>query len=82
MRGLGAYFPDGSYGESIFLMNEGEIVLPSFMSSDPVLGMHGYHPDAQHSYTTLVTNATEQPYPQDLLELHALLRREILEAAS
>ena len=50
------------------------------MGSAPVRGMHGYHPDARHSYTTLVTNVEDQAYPADLCELHHLLQREIAEA--
>lgn len=77
---LGAFFPNREYGELIFLLEEGEILVPSFMSSLPVMGMHGYHPDARHSYTVLATNVHDRPYPQNLLELHALLRDEILGA--
>lgn len=76
---LGAFFPQREYGELIFLMHEGEIIVPSFMSGAPVRGMHGYHPDARHSFTTLLTNVVARPAPQNLLELHELLRDEILE---
>ncbi len=74
---LGALFPRREYGELIFLLHEGEIAVPSFMSGTPVRGMHGYHPDATHSFTTLISNVHELPYPQNLLELHELLRDEI-----
>ena len=53
-------------------------LVPSFMSREPVRGMHGYHPDDAHSFTTLATNVHGRPYPRNLLELHALLRDEIL----
>ena len=52
------------------------------MSNLPVLGMHGYHPDARHSSTVLATNVHDRPYPKDLLELHSLLRDEILGVSS
>jgi hypothetical protein len=78
---LGASFKDADYGERIFLLHEKAILLPSFMSDQPVKGMHGYHPDAPHSFTTLVTNVHDRPYPENLIELHALLRAEILETA-
>ncbi len=81
LESLGALFPDRRYGELIFLLEEGEILVPSFMSGRPVRGMHGYHPDARHSFTVLLTN-THRPYPANLVELHALLRDEIREATA
>ncbi len=81
LRRLGSFFPDREYGERIFLADEGHIIVPSFMSAQVVRGMHGYHPDDRCSFTTLVTNAHDRPYPADLIDLHALLRAEILEAA-
>ena len=56
--------------------------MPSFMSGRPVRGMHGYHPDARHSFTVLLTNVADRPYPANLVELHALLRDEIREATA
>lgn len=43
---LGVPGPGGGYGDVIFLCDPGTIILPSYMGSDPVAGMHGYHPDA------------------------------------
>ena len=82
LESLGALFPDRRHGELIFLLEEGEIIVPSFLSGKPVRGMHGYHPDARHSFTVLLTDATNRPYPANLVELHALLRDEIREAAA
>lgn len=82
LESLGVFFPDGRYGELIFLLDEGEILVPSFMSSRPAQGMHGYHPDARHSFTVLLTNTVDRPYPANLAELHTLLRDEIREATA
>jgi hypothetical protein len=46
IRSLGVYFPEGEYGDILFLCDPGTIILPSYMGSSPVKGMHGYHPDA------------------------------------
>jgi hypothetical protein len=78
---LGANFPRREYGELIFLLDEGEILVPSFMGLSPVRGMHGYHPDAGCSYTTLATNRHDLEYPEDLCQLHHLLRREALDGS-
>lgn len=77
LTALGAAFPDADYGELIFLLDEGHILAPSFMGAEPVRGMHGYHPRATASFTTLVTNRGELPYPHNLYELHGTLRASI-----
>jgi hypothetical protein len=82
LESLGVFFSDGRHGELIFLLDEGEILVPSFMGSRPVQGMHGYHPDARHSVTVLLSNTVDRPYPANLVELHALLRDEIREATA
>lgn len=46
LMSLGVSFPECEYGDIVFLCDPGTIILPSYMGSDPVKGMHGYHPDA------------------------------------
>jgi hypothetical protein len=44
----GCRFPGRDYGEDIFLLDPGTLLVPSFMGSQPVRAMHGYapsHPD-------------------------------------
>ena len=47
MKRLGVYFPRGEYGDIVFLCDPGSIILPSYMGSAPVKGMHGYDPGAR-----------------------------------
>jgi predicted AlkP superfamily pyrophosphatase or phosphodiesterase len=61
LEDLGTAFPDRYFGELIFLMNEGVLIVPSHMGERPMRGMHGYHPDAPHSYAALLTNQPEVP---------------------
>jgi hypothetical protein len=58
---LGAFFPDRYFGQLIFLAHEGVLIVPSHMGERPLRGMHGYHPDAPHSYAALATNRTDVP---------------------
>ncbi|OYU99605.1 MAG: nucleotide pyrophosphatase, partial [Verrucomicrobiales bacterium VVV1] len=58
---LGALFPDRYFGELIFLVDEGVLIVPSHMGERPIRAMHGYHPDAPHSYASLLTNNTDVP---------------------
>ncbi|MEO5959183.1 MAG: alkaline phosphatase family protein [Opitutaceae bacterium] len=58
---LGTLFPDRYYGELIYLVDEGTLIVPSDMGERPIRAMHGYHPDAPHSYASLLTNHDDVP---------------------
>jgi len=53
---LGALFADRYFGELIFLVNEGVLIVPSHMGERPIRGMHGYHPNEKQSYAVICTN--------------------------
>lgn len=61
LRALKAYFEDGYFGELIFLVKEGVLIVPSHMGERPIRAMHGYHPSEKHSYAVLCTNREELP---------------------
>jgi hypothetical protein len=61
LKGMGALFPDRRFGESIFLVDEGVLIVPSHMGEKPLAAMHGYHPDARHSFASLLTNHRDVP---------------------
>jgi predicted AlkP superfamily pyrophosphatase or phosphodiesterase len=54
-------FPDRYFGELIFLVKEGVLIVPSHMGERPIRAMHGYHPSDRHSYAALLTNQPEIP---------------------
>jgi hypothetical protein len=54
-------FTDRYFGELIFLVKEGVLIVPSHMGERPIRGMHGYHPKDRHSYASLLTNQPEIP---------------------
>lgn len=56
LKALRAYFEDGKFGELIFLLQEGVLLVPSHMGERPIRAMHGYHPHDKHSYATLMTD--------------------------
>jgi predicted AlkP superfamily pyrophosphatase or phosphodiesterase len=58
---LGTLFTDRYFGELIFLMEEGTLIVPSHMGERPIRAMHGYHPDDPHSYASLCTNRADVP---------------------
>lgn len=61
LRELRALFPDRYFGELIFLVKEGVLIVPSHMGERPIRAMHGYHPDEKQSYAVLCTNQTAIP---------------------
>jgi len=61
LAALGALFPDRRFGELIFLVNEGVLIVPSHMGERPIRAMHGYHPHEKHSYAALCTNQPDIP---------------------
>jgi len=56
-----ALFTDRYFGELIFLVKEGVLIVPSHMGERPIRGMHGYHPTDKHSYAALLSNHTDIP---------------------
>lgn len=46
---LGLDFGDSAYGDLVFLLEPGHVILPSFMGRDLPAAMHGYHPASPHS---------------------------------
>jgi hypothetical protein len=58
---MGTLFPDRYFGELIFLVKEGVLIVPSHMGERPIRAMHGYHPTDPQSYAALCTNQPEIP---------------------
>jgi len=89
LRELGALFPDRYFGEIIFLVEEGVLIVPSHMGERPIRAMHGYHPDAPHSYASLLANysdvpasVTAIPHVYDLMATQAEQAAELNRAAA
>jgi len=76
---LHCLFPDRYFGELIFLMREGVLIVPSHMGERPIRAMHGYHPSEKHSYAALLTNQPD--IPEDITaipHIHRLMVRDAL----
>ncbi|HEY9508826.1 MAG TPA: alkaline phosphatase family protein [Verrucomicrobiae bacterium] len=61
LKELRAWFSDNYFGELIFLVKEGVLIVPSHMGERPIRGMHGYHPSDPQSYAMLCTNQADLP---------------------
>jgi hypothetical protein len=83
LRRCNAFFEDRYFGELIFLVREGVLIVPSHMGERPIRAMHGYHPTDPHSYATLCTNqpaipdeVTHIPHICRIMEKTALLAQQ------
>lgn len=77
----GADFAAREYGEDVFLLRPGALLVPSFMGPRPVAAMHGY--DADHPDMTAFL-ASNRPLPAEvrhLADLRGFLEREARAAA-
>lgn len=71
----GARFPAREYGDDIFLLDPGMLMVPSFMGDRPVAAMHGYDPAHPAMAALLLSN---RPIPEAVDRLAAV--RGFLEA--
>ncbi|MCK4538576.1 MAG: alkaline phosphatase family protein [Candidatus Krumholzibacteria bacterium] len=53
---MGIKFSDGRFGDIIFQLDAGNIIVPSYMGKTPVAAMHGYHPAEESMFSALFTN--------------------------
>ena len=73
----GAYFEDNRFGELIFLLHPGTIIVPSYMSKNSVLGMHGFDPTNEHMEAAYISNCSPEVYPSHILDLKDLLLKDL-----
>lgn len=76
-KAWGIFFPDHKFGEDIFLMNPGQLIVPSFMGRKGVPGMHGYHPAEAKSKAVILSS---QPIPEEVIsiaDLYGLMKRDL-----
>jgi len=73
----GAAFADARFGDDVFLLEPGALLVPSFMGHAPVAAMHGYDPAHPDMAGILAAN---RPLPADvthLAHLRGFLEREL-----
>lgn len=73
LASLGCAFDGDQYGELIFLMDPGAIILPSHMGTKPITGMHGYHPDHPDSDAALLSSVPPPADPRDITDVFRLM---------
>jgi len=73
----GCRFPDREYGDDVFLLDPGRLMVPSFMGSRPVRAMHGYAPSHPDMAALLWSNRPVGPEVGRLTDVRGFLEREL-----
>ncbi len=73
----GALFPGRDYGEDLFLLDPGCLMVPSFMGSSALRGMHGYAPDHPQMRASLLSNRPVPEAVKHIRHLRAFLESEL-----
>ncbi len=77
LKQMRVFFADHKFGETIFLMNSGVLIVPSFMGLHSVPGMHGYHPLAKDSYCFILGNNSIGENINSITDIRKVMEREI-----
>ena len=72
-RRLGVEFPDGRFGDLVFLAEPGVVILPSHMGSESVAAMHGYHPDVEEMSSLMLSNVAFPATSMSLTDVAAVI---------
>lgn len=78
----GALFADRRYGDDLFLLDPGALLVPSFMGHEPVAAMHGYDPSHPDMAGVLASNRSLPADVTHLSHLRGFLERELAEMAT
>jgi len=77
LQDLGVHFEDRRYGETIFLLNSGNMFYRSDFHSGNWLpnGMHGYHPDDPYSDAVFLSNQQPALPLRSIRDIHGFMER-------
>jgi predicted AlkP superfamily pyrophosphatase or phosphodiesterase len=79
LEAYGCHFDDNAYGDVIFLVSPGGLIVPSFMGREAINAMHGYDPDDPFSKGCFMTNERSAALPSSILDLKDYLLERILQ---
>ena len=77
LQSLGCDFEGDRFGELIFLLDAGSIIVPSHMGLKTITGMHGYHPDHEDSDASLLSNVSTPVPLESITDIFRLMQAEI-----
>ncbi len=74
---LGLRFKDNGYGDLVFVMDPGHVIVPSFASSEAPKAMHGYHPCDPLSRACFLSASPQVSPPGHIRDLYSVFRSEL-----
>ncbi|HYW68735.1 MAG TPA: hypothetical protein VE960_03955, partial [bacterium] len=74
LRSEGVFFEDRRFGELVFLMDPGVLVVPSHMGASAPAGMHGFTPEHPDSYAVIMSSSKLDPEPTHIRDTFAAMR--------
>lgn len=77
LKELGVFFEDHKYGDLIFLMNPAIQIVPSYMGSKRMPGLHGFHPSEPDSSASLLSNRSLPDSLHKIHQIYSLMEREV-----
>ena len=77
LRDLGCDFEGNQFGETIFLLDPGTLIVPSHMGLNSITGMHGYHPDHEDSDAALLSNVNPAVPVENITDIFRLMQAEV-----
>lgn len=77
LKKMHVFFEDRRFGDTFFLLKEGILLCPSFMGLKMIPGMHGYHPDAPHSYSIMLSNQDIPPEIKSITDIRQTMEKEL-----
>ncbi len=75
LRREGVFFDDHRYGEVVFLLDPGTLIVPSYMGARPPKGMHGFSPDHVDSDAAIMSSSPLDPAPSRIADTFAVMSR-------
>jgi hypothetical protein len=74
---LGLRFKRNEYGDVIFVMNPGHVIVPSFASGVRPKAMHGFHPSDPYSRASFLSSTEVASPPRRIKDVHRLMKDEL-----
>ncbi|MBN2564937.1 MAG: alkaline phosphatase family protein [Candidatus Eisenbacteria bacterium] len=74
LKDEGTFFEDRRFGELVFLMDPGLLILPSYMGAEAPAGMHGFTPEHPDSYAVLMSSRKLEAPPSHIRDTYRVMR--------
>lgn len=74
LRSENVFFEDQRFGELVFLMDPGVLLVPSHMGASAPRGMHGFTPEHPDSYAAIMSSSELVPAPEHIRDTFVAMK--------